>query len=57
MVEKERERKRVRERPLETEVVVEFRGQSRRVGAFSTLTEEQHHYSFWWQPALTQLVK
>lgn len=57
MVEKERERKRVGERPLETEVVVEFRGQSRRVGVFSTQTEEQHQYSFWWQPALTQLVK
>lgn len=55
MVEKVRER--VRERPLETEVVVELRGQSRRVGVFSKLTEEQHHYSFWLQPALTQLAK
>lgn len=52
-----RDREGEEERPLETEVVVEFRGQSRRVGVFSKLTEEQHHYSFWWQPALTQLVK
>lgn len=37
--------------------VVGFREQSFRVGVFSTLTEEKHHYSFRWQPALTQLVK
>lgn len=46
MVEKERERKKVRERHLKTEGVVEFRGQSFRVGVFSTLTEEKHYYSF-----------
>lgn len=35
------------------EAVVEFGVQSRRVG----VTEEQHHYSFWEQPTVTQLVK
>lgn len=50
------ERGRVREKPLQTEAVVEFRGLSRRVGVFSTLTEEQLHYSFL-VAALTQLVK
>lgn len=41
VVEKERERKRAR--ALETEVVVEFRGQSCRVA----VSERQHHYAFW----------
>lgn len=53
-----RETEEKEERPLQTEAVVEFRGQSPGVGVFSTLTEEQHHYSFFlWQAALTQLVK
>lgn len=52
-----REREGEEEGQFETEVVFEFRGQGCRVGVFSTLTEEQHYYSLWWQPALTQLVK
>lgn len=45
MVEKEREERRAKERPLETEGAVEFRGQSFRVGVFITMTQEKH-YSF-----------
>lgn len=54
---REREGEEEEEGHLETVVVFEFLGQSCRVGVFSTLTEEQHHYSLWWQSTLTKLVK